>query len=119
MAWKIYSVAEVDAWLLSLDPRAYGRVVDAIGQLKAVGPGLGRPAVDTVEGSRHRNMKELRAGSIRILFAFDPTRKGVLLVAGDKTGLWSRWYRTAVPLADRRYDDWLDDAARREDSDGE
>lgn len=74
-----------------------------------------RPLVDTIEGSRHSNMKELRAGSVRILFAFDPTRRAVLLVAGDKAGLRSRWYEAAVPLADRRFDEWLADGPLRLD----
>jgi hypothetical protein len=52
-------------------------------------------------------MKELRTGSIRILFCFDPHREAILLVAGDKRGQWQRWYTTAIPLADDRYDEWL------------
>jgi hypothetical protein len=35
-----------------------------------------------------------------VLFAFDPTRQAVLLVAGDKAGAWERWYRVNIPLAD-------------------
>ncbi|MCO5310254.1 MAG: type II toxin-antitoxin system RelE/ParE family toxin [Austwickia sp.] len=64
--------------------------------LQERGPALGRPLVDTVTASRHRNMKELRPGSsgrseLRILFAFDPKRQAILLVAGDKAGDWQRW----------------------------
>lgn len=62
--------------------------------------------VDQISGSRHQNMKELRSGSIRILFVFDPSRQAILLVAGDKKNAWKAWYRTAIPLADDRYDDW-------------
>lgn len=63
-------------------------------------------------------MKELRPPSagrseIRILFAFDPYRSAVLLVAGDKSGQWNRWYRTAIPEAERHYEDYLD-ARKRE-----
>jgi hypothetical protein len=77
------------------------------------GPHLGRPLADTVSGSRHPNMKELRPGSsgrseVRILFAFDPVRRAILLVAGDKSGRWSTWYKTAVPLADDRLDKHLE-----------
>lgn len=118
MAWKIHFHAEVEGWLVALDERAYERCMLAIGQLGLAGPGLGRPLVDTVEGSRHRNMKELRTGSVRVLFAFDPKRQVVLLVAGDKAGFWSRWYRTAVPLADQRYDDWLVELAGEEGDGG-
>jgi hypothetical protein len=37
---------------------------------------------------------------VRILFAFDPVRRAVLLAAGDKPSNWRRWYDTAVPLAE-------------------
>lgn len=74
--------------------------------LKRSGPELGRPTVDTIEGSRHSNMKELRAGTIRVLFAFDPQRRAVLLLGGDKRGQ-KRWYKKAVHLADNLYDQHL------------
>jgi hypothetical protein len=58
----------------------------AIDTLADVGPGLGRPLVDTIHGSSIANLKELRPGTVRILFAFDPWRDSILLVAGDKAG---------------------------------
>ena len=69
----------VSDWLTGLDQRSQVQVVAAIELLQDVGPQLGRPIVDTVTGSRHKNMKELRPGSsgrseLRILFAFDPAR---------------------------------------------
>lgn len=90
---------EVAEWFVDLtknDPVSADLVEDAIDRLGAVGPGLGRPLVDRINGSRHHNMKELRPGStrrseIRILFAFDPVRRAVLLVAGDKSGNWQGW----------------------------
>ena len=42
------------------------------------------------------------------MFAFDPERKAILLVAGDKAGNWQKWYRTNIPLADERYRQHLD-----------
>lgn len=58
--------------------------------LRDYGPGLGRPTIDTLKGSKHSNMKELRfrrGGEVwRVAFAFDPLRQAVLLVAGDKAG---------------------------------
>ncbi|WP_069112322.1 type II toxin-antitoxin system RelE/ParE family toxin [Jiangella alba] len=104
--------------MFGLDKRAFNRIQQAIDQLESVGPGLGRPTVDTIKGSRHPNLKELRAGTVRILFAFDPVRRAVLLVAGDKLGLWSRWYKVAVPLAERRFDDWLAELAGERSDDG-
>jgi hypothetical protein len=57
-------------------------------------------------------MKELRPGSagsteVRMIFAFDPMREAVFLVAGDKSGQWKAWYRTAIPLADARFTEHL------------
>lgn len=110
--WQV-DVGLVGEWLSSLDDRSLEQVVAAIEILQDRGPSLGRPLVDTVTASRHRNMKELRPGSagrseLRILFAFDPHRQAILLVAGDKAGSWSRWYRTHIPLADDLLDEHLD-----------
>lgn len=105
-------IDEVETWLLDLDDDSYDQVAAAIDKLAEDGPTLGRPLVDRIEASRHHNMKELRPGSagrseIRLLFAFDPERRAVLLVAGDKAGDWTRWYRRHVPIAEERYDEWL------------
>ena len=65
-------------------------------------------------------MKELRPGSagrseMRILFAFDPQRHAIMLLAGDKQGRWDKWYRTNIPIADNRYDKHLDDLNNHKD----
>ena len=77
--------------------------------LKQFGPQLGRPRVDTLKGSRHANMKELRFsaadGEWRVAFAFDRGRKAILLVAGDKSGgSEKRFYRELIRKADERFD---------------
>lgn len=95
----------IEDWLDSLDDRSVEQVIAAIRVLEERGPNLGRPLVDTVTASRHRNMKELRPGSsgrseLRVLFAFDPARQAILLVAGDKAGNWQRWYKKNIPVAD-------------------
>jgi hypothetical protein len=76
--------------------------------LQQFGPQLGRPRVDTLKGSRHANMKELRFsaadGEWRVAFAFDPKRKAILLVAGDKSGgSEKRFYRELIRKADARF----------------
>lgn len=76
------------------------------------GPGLKRPVVAEILSSRHSRMKELRvsrAGALRVLFAFDPRRHAILLLGGDKTGQWSEWYETAIPVADELYDTHLEE----------
>jgi hypothetical protein len=77
--------------------------------LQQFGPQLGRPRVDTLNASRHANMKELRFsvadGEWRVAFAFDTKRKAILLVAGDKSGVSEkRFYRELIRKADDRFD---------------
>ena len=81
----------------------------AIDLIEQEGPTLGRPAVDSIEGSRHHNMKELRSfgGHLRALFAFDPRRTAIILLGGDKTNDWEDWYDRNIPIADDLYDDYL------------
>jgi hypothetical protein len=120
--WDIYLTNEVAAWLEQLqasDPKTAGLVDDAIYALSCSGPALGRPLVDTLTGSKIKNLKELRPGSsgkteIRILFAFDPWRSAILLVTGDKTGKWSRWYAEAIPRAEQLYEIYLKERAEEE-----
>lgn len=115
MAWELYLTDEVDGWLDDLaetDRDSYVQVVAGIEVLAEVGPDLGRPLVDRIKGSALHNLKELRPGSagtseIRVLFMFDPWRSAILLVAGDKAGNWSKWYRSAIPLAERLYEEYL------------
>jgi hypothetical protein len=110
-------VEEVREWLGALDQPTYEAVMVALVVLSREGPSLGRPLVDTISGSRLRNLKELRPPApgrqaVRVLFAFDPIRQAFLLVAGDKAGQWRDWYRTAVPVAERRYERHLKELDR-------
>ena len=80
--------------------------------LRNFGPELGRPTVDTLKGSKHTNMKEMRfawVGEVwRVAFAFDPERKAILLVGGDKGGAdQRRFYKRLIAVADERFDDHL------------
>ena len=80
--------------------------------LAKFGPELGRPHVDTLKGSKHANMKELRFnadnGVWRLAFAFDPKRKALLLVCGDKSGgSEKRFYKELIKRADTRFDKHL------------
>jgi hypothetical protein len=113
--WEILITTQVESFLDDLyesDPVSHQLVNQAILVLERNGPAEGRPLVDSVTASRIANMKELRPPSagrseVRILLVFDPWRSAVLLVAGDKSGQWSRWYRTAIPLAEQLYEDYL------------
>jgi hypothetical protein len=75
-------------------------------------PELGRPHADTLQGSKYPNMKELRFkaadGVWRVAFAFDPLRRAILLVAGDKSGMsQTRFYKQLINTADRRFNNHL------------
>ncbi|MFB4286690.1 type II toxin-antitoxin system RelE/ParE family toxin [Nonomuraea sp. ATR24] len=110
--WEIRVTDEILTWINALDERSRAQVVDAIDRLAEAGPSLGRPLVDTLEGSRVHNLKELRPGSagrseIRVLFVFDPWRSAILLIGGDKSGDWSGWYRRAIPRAEELYAKYL------------
>jgi hypothetical protein len=113
--WDVYVVSEVREWIRGLDDATHARVVQAIDALAEAGPGLGRPLVDTIHNSAMANLKELRPGTVRILFAFDPWRSSILLVAGNKRDRWNAWYADAIPLAESRYATYLKERSAEED----
>ena len=79
---------------------------------------MGRPHADTLKGSRHANMKELRFRTLdgvwRLAYAFDAERNAILLIAGDKKGVnETRFYKTLIQKADARFDDHLNMRSRK------
>jgi hypothetical protein len=108
--WDIEFTHEFGAWWLTLSEDEQESVNASVNQLRALGPRLGRPHADTVHGSKHSNMKELRTQHggrpLRTFFAFDPRRTAILLIGGDKTGD-DRFYERMIPLADRLFDEYL------------
>ena len=109
MDWDVEFTNEFEDWWNDLSVDEQDAIEACIPSLRRYGPALGRPLVDTVKKSRHSNMKELRplATNIRILFAFYPRRVAILLIGGDKTNLWQRWYDRYIPIADALYDEYL------------
>ena len=122
--WSVRATREIREWLRALrqaDPETYRSVNIAIDMLADIGPGLGRPLVDTLHGSSIGNLKELRPRSgrdvaIRILFAFDPWSQAVLLIGGNKAGEWARWYETTIPVAEVAYEAWLTVESKRREA---
>lgn len=113
--WDLLLHEEFAAWLLGLPAADRTRILAHAELLRTFGPALGRPQVDTLKGSRHANMKELRLNiggePWRVIFAFDPNRAAILLVGGGKAGD-KRWYKRNIPIADDRYDAHLARLAR-------
>ena len=105
--WSIETTDTFDKWFDALDDTDRTNVLASMIVLHERGPMLSRPYADTVKGSCHSNMKELRVQSkgdpIRAFFAFDPKRKGILLCAGNKTGNDKRFYDEIIPIADREF----------------
>ena len=90
MSWNVQFYNTFDAELEDLPETVQDELLAHARLLEEFGPQLGRPRVDTLNGSKHANMKELRFnaddGIWRVAFAFDPKRKAILLVCGDKSG---------------------------------
>lgn len=109
--WAVETTDVFDAWFDVLDDVDRANVLASMILLRDLGPMLSRPHADTVKGSCYSNMKELRVQSkgdpIRVFFAFDPNRKGVLLCAGNKTGDEKRFYKVMIPIADYEFMQYL------------
>ena len=109
--WEVEFTDEFGMWWETLTVVEQDAVAASVQALEQLGPGLPRPHADTIRGSRHSNMKELRTQCqgrpLRTFFAFDPRRSAVLLIGGDKTGD-NRFYERMVPRADRLYDAYLE-----------
>lgn len=106
--WIVRTTAEFDNWFATLVEAEKVEVIAKVRLLQQFGPRLSRPHADTLKGSAHANMKELRADTaecvLRIAFAFDPDREGILLVGGDKGGVnQKRFYRSLIAIADELF----------------
>lgn len=109
MPWAVLFAEEFEPEFDELPEGAQNAILARLILLEREGPSLGRPHADTLAGSRHVNMKELRCnaegGVWRIAFAFDPVRRAILLVAGDKSGVSEkRFYKALIQRADARFD---------------
>jgi hypothetical protein len=112
MPWSVEYTNEFGAWWETLRESAQEDIAAVVTQLEAHGPQLPFPYSSGVAGSRHAHMRELRVQSggdpLRIFYAFDPRRSAILLIGGNKAGD-DRFYEHMIPLADRLYDDYLEE----------
>jgi hypothetical protein len=115
MPWNVEFTNEFRAWWDTLTERQQEDVAASVQLLMEHGPQLRFPHSSGVERSTHTHMRELRVQSggrpLRIFYAFDPRRTAILLVGGDKTGD-ERFYETFIPVADRLYDEYVDELRR-------
>lgn len=121
MEWSVGLHDDFDSEFGELPEAVQDEILALMGLLRQFGPALGRPRVDTLNGSRHPNMKELRFdaadGVWRVAFAFDPRRRAILLGGGDKSGSSEkRFYKQLIKKADARFGahvERLEEKARR------
>jgi len=123
ITWVVATTDEFDGWFADLDEDGQVEVIAKVDLLKLLGPRLRRPHADTLNGSKHSNMKELRADTkdqvLRIAFAFDPGRSAILLVGGNKSGVSQKqFYKQLIARADALYDEHLQMIARRKKGNG-
>ncbi|MGL4860097.1 MAG: type II toxin-antitoxin system RelE/ParE family toxin [Enterobacteriaceae bacterium] len=108
--WTVVFTSRFDVWLLEQDESMQEKVLASLSNLETYGPALSRPYVDTVKGSRHKNMKELRiqysGRPVRAFFAFDPKRQAVVLCAGDKSND-KQFYEKMIRIADEEFTAYL------------
>ena len=109
MSWAVEIGGEFEPEFDALHEDVQTEILALSRLLQQFGPQLGRPRVDTLNGSRHANMKELRFSAAdsewRVAFAFDTKLRAILLVAGDKSGgSGKRFYRELIRKADERFD---------------
>jgi hypothetical protein len=111
MEWNVIFDPDFKIWFYEQEQGLQDEAFAVIRILAESWPTLGRPQVDTLKGSVFKNMKELRiqyqGEPWRILFAFDPQRQAVLLFGGNKAGS-KRWYKENLPIAERRYEQYLE-----------
>ena len=114
MSWNVLFHDEFDAEFEALTEEVQDNLLAAAKALQIAGPKAGRPHVDTLDGSKHANMKELRFTAHggrevwRAVFAFDPERVAIVLVAGDKQGKNQElFYKRLIKIADQRFDSHL------------
>jgi hypothetical protein len=112
MPWTVINHDDFDPECEALPQTVHDELLAATALLEVFGPRLGRPHADTLSGSKHANMKELRFkadnGVWRVAYAFDPERQAIILVAGDKAGVaQKRFYKALIAKADQRFDGHL------------
>ena len=112
MPWTVLFHEAFDTEFQALSSALQDEMLTHALLLREFGPTLGRPTVDTLKASRHTNMKELRfnwEGEVwRVAFAFDPKRRAILLVGGEKGGVnQRRFYKRLIATADARLDEHL------------
>jgi hypothetical protein len=119
--WSVAGTDEFDEWYALAGDDLQAEVIAKVALLRSFGPRLRRPHADTLNGSKHAHMKELRVDTrdavVRIAFAFDPERSAIILCAADKSGVGQKqFYKRLIDRADKLYDEHLEMLKNRKKS---
>jgi hypothetical protein len=117
MPWAVLFHDDFEPEFAELADAVKEELVARLAVLRVYGPQTGRPTVDTLKGSRHANMKELRfkadGGVWRFAFAFDPKKRAIVLCGGDKSGgAEAKFYKRLIAKADKRFTGHLEGLER-------
>jgi hypothetical protein len=117
MKWRVEFHRDFVPEFRALNENVQNEIAALAEKMQLFGPAMKRPASDTLKGSRFSNMKDLRFeannGVWRLACAFDPARRAILLVAGDKSGVsQKRFYRSLIGTADARFGEHLKELER-------
>lgn len=115
--WKVIQTEEFNNWFCDLRTNTQNKIVSQIKVIHELGPGLGRPLIDTIKGSKLKNLKELRLNVegqvIRIFFIFDSDRRAILLIGASKnTSGDKHFYSKMILLSEKIYDNYLNVKAK-------
>ena len=115
--WEVEYTNEFGSWWDNLTEAEQIDISACVGLLEECGSNLKFPYSSGISGSKHPHMRELRiqhkGRPYRVLYAFDPKRVAILLIGGEKTGD-NRWYESYIPIADRLYDEHIENLKKGE-----
>ena len=101
-------------WFQGLDDDDTSAVARVVDMLEMRGVALPFPCSSAIQGTKLA-LRELRVQSkgrpLRVLYVFDPLRRAVLLVGGDKTGD-DQFYARMIPRAEHIWSDYLKEIGR-------
>ena len=111
MVWEAEYSDNFGDWWETLSEDEQVSIAASVALLESYGPNLKFPHSSGINGSKIDHLRELRTQHrgrpFRTLYAFDPRRTAILLIAGDKTGD-KRWYDTHIPVAEVLYEQHLE-----------
>ena len=121
MPWGVDFAEDFDREFVEYPDDVRTDILQLLKGLAEEGPEMGRPHVDTLKGSAHSNMKELRCRGAcktwRVAFAFTPQQRALLLPGGNKSGRKERRFcQGLIRKADARLDEYLAGTTETENS---